>query len=199
VNGLILAFRKESRNDTLKLAFHMTDHIQSIIMNEYRIYDDWNRLEDFMLLVRFGAFSMPQSAFYFKMIEQTTNRLIDTGVMKHLIEDVIKEKPGIKCPEDPPKVLTIQDLAFGFNIWIGFCVISLFGFILETLFSRLYIHCFHRLTGKFSNHAKIWPTDEYDEIDVIELKLQTKKYFQKPKNSIRTSDCSKSNPGLNLD
>lgn len=158
-------------------------------MNEYRIHDDWNRLKDFTFFVGFATFVMFQSAFYFRMIEQTSNRLIDTGVMKHLVEEIAKGKLGIKCPKDSPKILTIQDLAFGFNIWIGFCAISLLSFILETLFSRLYIQWKQIYLKKINVYPKIHPEKHKKNHRVIKLNPQTRKHFRVKKAKVINSEA----------
>jgi hypothetical protein len=121
---------------------------------------------------------MIQSAFYFRMIEQTTNRFIDTGVMNYLLKAFLKEKINIKKSGDPPKVLTLEDLSFGFNIWIGFCIISIVSFILESLFALLYIQWKRINIKKINRYAKIYPAKHVKDIKVIKLKPQTRKHFR---------------------
>jgi hypothetical protein len=112
------------------------------------------------------------------MFEETTNRFIDTGIMNYLIRVNIPEKISIKRSGDPPKVLTLEDLSFGFNIWIGFCVICITSFILESLFARLYIQWKRIHIRNVNRYAKIHPAQYVKDIKIIKFKPQTLNHFR---------------------
>lgn len=143
---------------------------------------------------------MFQSAFYLKMIEETANRLIDTGLMNYLIKTILSDNIKIKNPEDPPKVLSLTDLSFGFNIWIGFCCLCISSFILEHLLVKLYIKWNYYSSGKHIKYAKIWSLKNFQKTQTIKLKLQTQNHFRIRK----TSECKfednslKTGPGNDL-
>ncbi|KAL7023577.1 hypothetical protein ACKWTF_012686 [Chironomus riparius] len=170
-----------SKNDTVKRAIHVSDHIHSYLMFKSKAHDDWNELEDFTFFVGLGSLIMFQSSFYFRMIEQTTNRLVDTGVMKYLLGLVIKEHVMIEKPNSLPNVLNLQNLSFGFNIWIGFFCISILIFILEILSLKFQIKRRQKLFGKI-RYEKIWPAKQNKSSGDVELKLETLRYFKVKSN-----------------
>ncbi|CAG9803589.1 unnamed protein product [Chironomus riparius] len=167
-----------SKNYSIKRALHIPDYIQSSIMLHFKRHDDWNKLENFKIFVGFGSFAMFQSAFYFRMIEQTTNRLIDTGIMKYLIEHIATENIRIKKSNVLPKVLSLEDLLFGFNIWIGFCCLSLASFIFEILSLKLQIKWRNQLFPRLISNVKIWPAIQIGSINNMQLKPQTLNHFK---------------------
>ena len=59
------------------------------------------------------------------------NNLIPTGIMTHLIENFYTKKWKFKKSETEPKVLSLDDLLFGFNIWLGSCLVSFVAFVAE--------------------------------------------------------------------
>ena len=81
--------------------------------------------------VTHGGLATQPNAFYFKMIENTVDSLIDTGVISYLIENEIGKKIKFGQPNSEPSVLSMNDLSFGFNIWLGFCVLSVVSFVIE--------------------------------------------------------------------
>lgn len=178
-----------SKNYSSKSALIISDYIQSKIMLQYKIHDDWHRINDFTFYVGFGSLVMFQSSFCFRMIQKTTNLLIDTGVLKFLTESISQEGFILKKPADKPKILSLDDLAFGFNIWMGFCCISLISLGLEILVLKLRIKCRKLMLGKFCKNAKIYPAKQNESKLVVKLKAETQKYFQVQKLiSVRT-DC----------
>lgn len=81
--------------------------------------------------VTHGGIVTKPNAFYFEMIEKTVDSLIDTGILSYLIEKDIGTKLKFDQAENEPKVLNMDDLSFGFNIWLGCCVLSAAGFLIE--------------------------------------------------------------------
>lgn len=81
--------------------------------------------------VTHGGLVTQTNAFYFEMIEKTVDSLIDTGILSYLIEKDIGKKLKFGQAESEPKVLNMDDLSFGFNIWLGCCVFSAICFVIE--------------------------------------------------------------------
>lgn len=171
---------------------HIDDQLDKLVTNEIRKKLDWTKLEDFTLHVELKSFVMLQSAFYFTMFERLTNRFIDTGIMNHLANKILKEKIKIDDLEDSKKILSLDDLSFGFNIWIGFCCICIISFIFEHLCSKLYIKWmkFHFIKRKIS-FAKIWSLKGVKDSKVVTLKSQTIKHFRIVKKLGTSDDDSK--------
>lgn len=83
--------------------------------------------------VTHGSLVTQPNAFYFRMIEKILDSLIDTGVISYLIEKDIGTKLKFSQPNSEPSVLNMDDLYFGFNIWLGFCVVSVLSFLVEQI------------------------------------------------------------------
>lgn len=70
-------------------------------------------------------------SYYFRMFKKLIDNLIPTGIMKYLIENYFTKKLKFVKFEEGPKVLSVEDLLFGFKIWFGSCLISTFAFMAE--------------------------------------------------------------------
>lgn len=125
-------YQTQSQNASAKTSLLITDLFQSYAEYTKQQSDNWIKLKDVMHVTHGGIVAKPNS-FYFEMIEKTVHSLIDTGVMNYLIENHIGRKLTFRKPENEPKVLSINDLLFGFNIWLGFCVLSVICFFVEYL------------------------------------------------------------------
>jgi len=93
----------------------------------------WNKLNDFLVMRTFDAFTFIGSSFYFRMLNKVISNLIPTGIMSHLVENFYSKKIKFKRIGKDPKILNVDDLAFGFNIWLGFCAISVVAFVIELI------------------------------------------------------------------
>jgi hypothetical protein len=90
------------------------------------------------------------------MFHNIVNSLIPNGIMNYLIENYYTKRSTFTKIKTGPKVLSMQDLAFGFNIWLGFCLISTLSFIAEWFIKRFW-----------KKSTKIHPlTTEDVEVDV---------------------------------
>jgi hypothetical protein len=60
-------------------------------------------------------------------------RLIPMGIAQYMLEfhTWMHFRTDINKPSNEPNVLTIDDLDFGFQIWLGTCGISVIAFIVE--------------------------------------------------------------------
>lgn len=92
---------------------------------------EWNQLEDTVLYTTYEAFLFHNYSFYFRMMKKVIDSLIPGGIMNYLVDNYYTRKWKFKKVEEGPKTLNIEDLWFGFNIWIGFCFISFVAFLAE--------------------------------------------------------------------
>lgn len=142
-------------------------------LNRYK-YTQWNQLTDTVMFTTSESFVFPQRAFFFRMMLITINKLIDTGIMKHLLDNHFKNRKYLRV-EDELKVLDVDDLAFGFNIWLGFCVTSCAFFVLEKLSSLR--HKSSKL--RKCKHAKIHPVGNVYLVEGVSLKSYNIDYYDK--------------------
>lgn len=99
-------------------------------------------------------------------------KLIATGLMKYLVENYYTKKLEFKKLQKEPKVLSVDDLAFGFNIWLVVCCFSFSIFIIEILAQNL--------RYKKNKNAKIHPImlTKTNETLKVKLKLETIQKFR---------------------
>lgn len=103
--------------------------MQSIEQRNY----NWIKLENVILYTTYDAFLFLDYSFYFRMLKNVIDNLIPTGVMKYMIENFYTKNWKFEKAKVEPQILKIDDLLFGFKIWIGSCLLSLFAFICERI------------------------------------------------------------------
>jgi len=126
-------FLTQSQNSSAKMALCVDEYFKNFI--EFRTHKnhDWNQLEDVVLYTTYETFMFHNFAFYFRMFKNVIDNLIPTEIMSHLIETHYTRKWKFEKFEDEPKVLSLDDLVFGFNIWLGCCLITFVVFIAEQI------------------------------------------------------------------
>ena len=121
----------QSQNSSAKMALTVDDVFVNYINSKLvKRYHEWNKL-DTALVTSQDAFYFYGAAYYTRMFMKIIDNLIPTGVMNYLIEEHYTRKWKFVKDEKGPKILTVNDLAFGFNIWLGSCFISILGFVVE--------------------------------------------------------------------
>ena len=128
-----MKFVSQSQNASAKMALC----VDEISLNDFefkrRKNHDWNQLDE-PLFTTHESFVFFDFSFYFRMLKKTIDKLIDTGVMKHLVDNHYLMRKKFGKTQKGPKVLNMNDLSFGFNIWLGFCLISIAAFVAEKIF-----------------------------------------------------------------
>lgn len=111
----------------------MALHVDSVVLNYYEEKHkrnfDWLRVNG--ITETHDCFVFQEYDFSFPMFKRTIDKLIDTGIMQYLNENYYMKKIKFDKPVTGPKVLSVSDLAFGFNIWLGCCLVSCGVFLLE--------------------------------------------------------------------
>ncbi|CAG9808423.1 unnamed protein product [Chironomus riparius] len=126
-------FLTQSQNASSKTALCVDDFLLNFVANFTKSNHDWIQLKQSILYTTHEAFVFLGPSFYYRMFKKLIDSLISTGVMKYLIENFYTKDRIFKRSKGGPKILTIPDLMFGFNIWIGFCFISFSLFLGEQL------------------------------------------------------------------
>jgi hypothetical protein len=91
------------------------------------------------------------------MLKNIVENLIPTGIMKYLVENFYTKKRRFETPVAGPKVLTLDDLLFGFKIWFGSFLLALLAFFGEN-FTRL------KKRNRKIKFAKVHPLEESSEV-----------------------------------
>jgi hypothetical protein len=85
-----------------------------------------------ILLVTPGGFRFPRNHFIFRFIDESIKNLISGGIVDHLIDYHERNcETAINENEWEPYVFKLDDLLFGFYIWLGSCAVSLTVMALE--------------------------------------------------------------------
>lgn len=92
--------------------------------------NEWSELNQ-ILFTSYDVFLFHCNSFYFRMMNKIVNNLIPTGIMNHLVEKYYTQQWKWTKVEKDPKVLNVDDLSFGFNIWLACCLLSFLAFIAE--------------------------------------------------------------------
>ena len=90
-------------------------------------------VKDFQISSLPAGLGMNRNSFLWPIFDDVINKLIPSGILQHLLElyaYFMYEKYDWS-PKKYPKVLTFDDLAFGFILWLTACGVSVLGFLAE--------------------------------------------------------------------
>ena len=130
----------------------------------------WQKIPNFYLDVGQSGFLFNANNFFFHIVDETIQRLVSCGIMNHLIHKSFPLEFKF-IVEKSASVLSVEDLDFGFIIWLGCCAVCAVCFILEILiwiFCKKYEHLTGHKIPKKVKFVKVWPTKI--EVRTIELK-----------------------------
>jgi len=96
----------------------------------------WHQLKDFTWEVSQLGFAFFPNNFFLKIAEKAVQHLTSAGIMFWSIENEIGVTYKFLTRKEP-KRLTVQNLNFGFMIWLGFCGLSFMTFVGEVLYAKL--------------------------------------------------------------
>lgn len=118
-------------NGTAKMCLMMDAYFKSELK-----FVHWNQLQNIFMNTMLGSFVFYQKSFYFEMMKPTVDKLVDTGIMKYLLDNHQRKKyPEIT--EFKPKVFSLIDLDFGFVLYLGLCGLCTIAFLLEKVWYSL--------------------------------------------------------------
>jgi len=134
---IFIIYCKYFDDSSAKLAFFIEDI-------QYALYDSLCkgsavRLKNFIGSSFTVAVYTTHRSFIYKHLNLILEKLIPAGIPQHLYElhKFMLFKKYEPIMDSGPKVLTIDDLSFGFVLWLGACGISVAGFVLEMLMFQL--------------------------------------------------------------
>jgi hypothetical protein len=84
---------------------------------------------------KLSAFGMPANNMLMSQLNNLIRRLNEAGITKHLIEfgKWFFSRIFIEEVVDPRRILSLNDLGFGFVIWLAACFVSFSVFVMEIL------------------------------------------------------------------
>jgi hypothetical protein len=80
-----------------------------------------------------SCFMFPKNFFMLDLVDDAVQQLLSTGMIQHLKEN--NERLNRPKRQDPKglQVLSVEDLKYGFIIWLVTCGVSLAAFLTEIL------------------------------------------------------------------
>ena len=101
------------------------------------------------------------NSFLYKTLNQILEKMIPAGIPQYLVKFHESNLFGtfVASVASGPSVLTIEDLAHGFVLWLGACGVSFIAFFLELMWFRLIIWF-----GKF---IRLWKLLKFLKFKII--------------------------------
>lgn len=118
-------------DSSLKAAIMTTENDMKFYKTGYT--DVPATLKEVISLVGFSI-CVPKNNFFTVMNQKVMNALISGGIPQYLIDFYTNfELRPMLIPRKDPKVFDIDDLMFGFIIWLVACLISITAFLIELI------------------------------------------------------------------
>ncbi|CAG9810966.1 unnamed protein product [Chironomus riparius] len=176
-------FMTQSKNASAKIAM-IAQELTHKMFEHYGYNIKWHKLPNYCISVSQSGFAFLQNNFFFRIVDETVQRLTSAGIINRLIEQCYPLK-GNRFEAKAPSVLKIEDLDFGFVIWIGCCAACVACFVAESLFWMI-CNILKDLKDKSTTNklkfAKVSPgTANAQQIDQCCLKDQYLFRINKPK------------------
>lgn len=124
-------YSEDMQNSSLKIGIILTEKDHQTLRFAYKNVPQLLKQQYRELMIGFGVF---KNNFIYNLFEKTMIPLVESGIPQHFLNRIMKFhlKPPDEEPETP-KVFTLNDLQFGFIIWIITCLIAISAFFLEIL------------------------------------------------------------------
>ena len=115
----------------MKLAFFI-EGIQFTAFNSF-CQGSAHKLDNFHKSLDILVLFTNRNSFIYEILNEVLDKTIPTGIPQYLIKyhESVIFKNYEPVLNNSPKVLTLDDLWFGFILWLGACGISTFGFLME--------------------------------------------------------------------
>ena len=133
----ILTYFSQRQNYSAKLAFFIPNEQLAIIRQECKC--EPMVLKQPLFTIQVGIGLLPNH-FLYDLTNDVVQRFISTGIIQYFYEYYtwLLFYTEISNQETGPQVLSYDDLAFGFHIWIVMCCISSTGFMIEKLTQKFF-------------------------------------------------------------
>lgn len=173
-------YLKESQNGSIKASLLIHDvyqHFDEILLKKNL---NWLELPNQYLYVNQVGFTHFANVFFSAALQKAVEAFTDTGIIQHLFQLHYPSKRYYQHSEDFPNVLTLQDLSFGFNIWIGACCFSVVAFLLELimLMCKALGKRIETIQRRQINHEKVHPASSRMDYQNRSVKAETVRKFR---------------------
>jgi hypothetical protein len=114
------------------------------------------KLKNFRSKLAAASFLTARNSFIHVILNEILDKTIPAGIPQYLIEyhSSLIYKKYEPIDDNEPRVLTVNDLSFGFVLWLGSCAVAVVGFIFE-LFKFCIFKAFENTVGLYV-FLKVW-------------------------------------------
>ncbi|CAG9810964.1 unnamed protein product [Chironomus riparius] len=176
-------FMTQSRNASAKIAIIM-DEFALKMHNSYGSNIKWQKIPNYSIWVSQCGFGFRTNNYFFRIVDETVQWLVSGGIMTRLIQKCYPSKRN-RIEIKTPSVFKVENLDFGFVIWIGCCAACAICFVAESfywIFYNIFKDIRNKNTPKKVKFAKISPfMIDLQQIDQNCLKDQYLFRINKPK------------------
>lgn len=159
-------FLTQSNNESDKISIVMTESTLKFFEIGNGKILSWQTLPNYILLVSHSGFTFKSNNFFLEVTENLIQKFLPAGIMKHFYDQCF---PYIQVGQIIKnwKVLTLNQLNFGFVIWLGCCGICFLFFTAELLF---YLFC--RIIKKTRSKKCIKKVKKYSKVYPANIKIE---------------------------
>ena len=120
-----------SNSTSTKIAFIASTMALGMYGKKFTKKGFWQRIPDSLQVSQTG-FGFRLNNYFFAIINKIIQQLSQAGVMEYKIGQCFRSS-ALSNSIRGWNVLAMDQLSFGFNIWLGCCVISIFMFLCEVI------------------------------------------------------------------
>jgi hypothetical protein len=134
-------FRDQIKNESAKLAFFMTENaeLKGILLKEN-------------LFTSTSGFITRRNSFLFHSVNEALQELISGGIPQHIYKFYMEKfYPEIEEEAKEPQKLTIDDLRYGFTIWLASFPITVLAFFLEFFYKHFTVKILNWIKREIKN------------------------------------------------
>lgn len=126
----------QSQNYSAKLAFFIPDEQLAVLRKVCKC--EPKVLKQPLFNIQVGIGLLPNH-FLYDLTEDVVQKFISMGIIQNLYNyySWVLFHTEIRNTGTGPMVLSLDDVTFGFNIWIVMCCLSVIGFLIENLVFRI--------------------------------------------------------------
>ena len=123
----------QSQNSSAKISFIYPESFINLLQYHLGKSLNWHQLKNVNFHVSQIGFYLSPYHFFLNILDKETQWLTSTGIMNHLVNLVYKDKRSFVSVKEW-KVLTMENLQFGFVIWLCSCAVTVVAFVAEVMF-----------------------------------------------------------------
>lgn len=132
-SNLKLQYLSQSQNASSKLAFMLSNREMNTMVNKYKIPPI--KMKESLITLNIG-FGFNANNFMYGLTEDVIEKLFPMGILQHWTDfNVLNSDSNVK-KKKVPKVLKMDDLSFGFVLWLVACGVSCLCFLIEVGYSE---------------------------------------------------------------